>query len=82
MESDEEEVGCLKLYTEKLGFMHRSEKSSKFLIFFCFFSRFYFIFGFCGDSVKHVEYQKKLIVIYVIKNLMLYIIIPPVFSIL
>jgi hypothetical protein len=44
MESDEEEVGCLKFYTEKLGFMHPSEKSSKFLTVFFFFSRFLFYF--------------------------------------
>ncbi len=54
MESDEEEVACLKLYTEKLGFMHPSEKSSKFLIVFFLFLKIFFL-GFCGDSVKHVE---------------------------
>lgn len=60
MESDEEEVGCLKLYTQKLGFMHSSDKNSKFLIvFFLFLKILFYFLWFCGDSVKHVEYPKK-----------------------
>jgi len=59
MESDEEEVGCLKLYTEKLGFMHPSEKSSKFLIVFFLFLKIFIFFWVFVEIVSNMLNKKK-----------------------